>query len=728
MHRLEAVWTVANCKGRDISGENSPSVTILISDVMTSRLLLLQSHLTGAPVQSPFKFENEGAGLREYRARGLAIDPDLTRRAIDGELWMYAKKCQETSCEAQILDNRLYHDKSRAELRELYVRQILAYWKTVGYSLAEEETDTRKLVFWLSPLWSVNLALSIRLSVHIILYCDTIRTLGTEKHWPYVERAFRLKDYGSFCLTELGHGSNAAGVETTATYDHSTREFELHSPTSTAAKWWIGAVGKTANMTVAFAKLVINGVNHGVHVFLVPIRSYDTHEALPGVILGDCGPKGGCHGIDNGFLLFNHYRVGYDALLDRFSHLSLDGKLKTSIKNKEKRFSAMLGGLVRGRFGISAGALLSLRNGLTIATRYAANRTQFGPPNRPETPILDYQVTRYRLAPHFANMFAAAIGMDLVRNLIEKHKNEMRENPDGPEGAELHALLSIFKPLCSWYSQQGLQACRELVAGHGYSAFSGLPTLLSDNDINATWEGENYVLLQQTARFLMKNVQKILKGQRVESEYCSFISLDAAGTGGTAKFTGKDELRGNPEVLRRIMEHRATLVMRRTMMKLQENSGKFGGVMETWNNTQIFYLQTLSYSFGEMVLTNEFSKAVSLITPQHAATGAVLSRLFELFVLTKVQSDLGTFREGDYLTSDQGITVKEYVLDLVNELGESLVRLVDAIAVPDRLIGSPFACSSGEMYKKYTNLVESAEDCYEKPKWGNLLSEVRKAL
>ena len=38
-----------------------------------------------------------------------------------------------------------------------------------------------------------------------------------------------LSSVGCFCLTELGYGNNAVEMETTATYDEKTREFEIHS-------------------------------------------------------------------------------------------------------------------------------------------------------------------------------------------------------------------------------------------------------------------------------------------------------------------------------------------------------------------------------------------------------------------------------------------------------------------------------------------------------------------
>jgi len=78
---------------------------------------------------------------------------------------------------------------------------------------------------------------------------------------------------GCYLQTELGHGTNVLGLETTATYIPETKEFEIHSPTLTSSKWWIGALGKTATHGVIQAKLIIDNKDYGPHLFFIQLRS-----------------------------------------------------------------------------------------------------------------------------------------------------------------------------------------------------------------------------------------------------------------------------------------------------------------------------------------------------------------------------------------------------------------------------------------------------------------------
>jgi len=93
---------------------------------------------------------------------------------------------------------------------------------------------------------AMDTSVIVRCFVHFGLYCKTIKNLGTEKHRDLLISGAGCKQLGCYGLTELGHGSNVRGIETTATYDPVTKEYVLHSPTKTSRKFWIGNLAKCA--------------------------------------------------------------------------------------------------------------------------------------------------------------------------------------------------------------------------------------------------------------------------------------------------------------------------------------------------------------------------------------------------------------------------------------------------------------------------------------------------
>lgn len=111
---------------------------------------------------------------------------------------------------------------------------------------------------------------------------------------------------GCYCQTELGHGSDVQGLETTAEYDSKTQTFVINSPTVSSTKWWVGELGVWSNHALVFAQLHIKGKKHGVHPILVQIRDMKTHEPLTGINVGDIGPKIGYNVKDNGFIRFDN--------------------------------------------------------------------------------------------------------------------------------------------------------------------------------------------------------------------------------------------------------------------------------------------------------------------------------------------------------------------------------------------------------------------------------------
>ena len=56
--------------------------------------------------------------------------------------------------------------------------------------------------------------------------------------------------------------------------------------------------------TVVMARLFTNGKEYGPHAFIVQIRRNEDHQNMPGITVGDIGPKMGYNAVDNGKALY----------------------------------------------------------------------------------------------------------------------------------------------------------------------------------------------------------------------------------------------------------------------------------------------------------------------------------------------------------------------------------------------------------------------------------------
>ncbi|RMX42190.1 hypothetical protein pdam_00023411 [Pocillopora damicornis] len=73
------------------------------------------------------------------------------------------------------------------------------------------------------------------------MFIPTIKGQGSEEQkakWLPLAESFQI--IGTYAQTEIGHGTFVRGLETIATYDKTTQEFIIHSPTHSACKWWPG--------------------------------------------------------------------------------------------------------------------------------------------------------------------------------------------------------------------------------------------------------------------------------------------------------------------------------------------------------------------------------------------------------------------------------------------------------------------------------------------------------
>lgn len=160
------------------------------------------------------------------------------------------------------------------------------------------------------------------------MFRSSVINLGTEDQVAeWLPKISTMKMTGCYAQTELGHGSYVPGIETTATFDKEKQEFVINSPTISSFKFWPGDMGKFSNHAIVFAKLILNGKPSGVHAFMVQTRDLQTWEPLPGIEMGDIGPKFGYNSKDNGFMSFKNVRIPRTNMLRRYVDIDEEGNL-----------------------------------------------------------------------------------------------------------------------------------------------------------------------------------------------------------------------------------------------------------------------------------------------------------------------------------------------------------------------------------------------------------------
>lgn len=563
---------------------------------------------------------------------------------------------------------------------------------------------------------------SVKQAIGILLFQNTLSTLGTERHKHIIEAIWNRQILSALALTEVAHGSDARNMRTTATYDKETEEFVINTPDFKAAKCWVGNLGKTCTMVLLFAQLYTNGQCHGLHAFVVPIRDPKTLLPYPGIIVGDIGEKIGLNGIDNGFIMFQGYRIPRENLLNRTADVTPGGEYESSFSEPGKILGAALENLSAGRVGIMQECANNLISAVTIAVRYAALRTQFGPSTGKELPILEYQLHQWRLFPYLSaagviKIFVADVAMDYL-NAVEMSNTDTAIDNLRETISEIHAIISASKPLISWTCRDAIQECREACGGHGYLKATRLGELRNTVDPCVSYEGDNNVLVQQTSNWLLRQWVSVLKTGTVQSPLgtCSFLIKHGEILSSKLQLTKVEDVKNLDFImdcyrwlityLLQITHEKRTRVFEATQCKFTAR-----------NNSQVYAAAVLSKAYGEYVALSYYQARISQPKIKKDLK-FVLVTIGLLYGLSTLDKHLVYLYQGRY-DNNQPLAqlVKDAILDLCGVIKDFAVPLVDSLAPSDFVLNSILGRADGKLYESIQAEFFNNPNAMSRPKW-----------
>lgn len=577
----------------------------------------------------------------------------------------------------------LKDDRPRLSRKELFrktLRKTAHAWKLIVDLRLSEEEASRLRFFVDEPAYT---------DLHWGMFIPAIKGQATEEQQQeWLPLAYKLQIIGCYAQTEMGHGSNVQGLETTATFDPDTDEFVLNSPTLTSTKWWPGGLGKVSTHAVAYARLITDGQDYGVHAFIVQIRSLEDHQPLPGVTVADIGTKfgsGAYNTMDNGLLRFDHVRIPRKQMLMRLSKVTREGKYMHSDVPRQLVYGTM----VFVRKTIVADASNYLSRAVCIAARYSAVRRQFGSQaGGPEVQVIDYKTQQNRLFPLLATAYAFRFVGEWM-NWLYLDVTKRLEVKDFSTLAEAHACTAGLKSLTTSVTADGIEDCRKLCGGHGYLCSSGLPELFAVYVPACTYEGDNTVLLLQVARFLMKTVQQ-LRSKRPVGTAAYLGKLEYVLENNSTVSKAEDWLK--PSVVLEAFEARSARLAANCALQISQASSPEAGFSELSSE-----LVDAAKAHCELIVVSKFIEKV-----QQDIRGKGVKHQLELlcsvYALSLVHSHLGDFLSTGYLNSEQSELAAVQLRTLYSQVRPNAVALVDAFNYTDHFLGSILGRYDGNVY------------------------------
>lgn len=233
--------------------------------------------------------------------------------------------------------------------------------------------------------------------------------------------------------------------------------------------------------------------------------------------------------IKNAVALFDHVRIPRDNMLMRFAQVSADGTYTPPVHSK-----LSYGSMVKLRVGIVTDAGWKLARATTIATRYCTVRRQFNlnDPKELESQVISYSSVQHRLLPLISSAYALIIAGQNLSDIFDVMTAQLA-NQDASLLPEIHVTSCAFKVWGARRGSEGLEESRKAMGGHGFSIFSGVADLFATFVPANTYEGDNFVLVQQVGRALLKQVSFLASGKPLTLKSASYLESLKQGTDAT---------------------------------------------------------------------------------------------------------------------------------------------------------------------------------------------------
>ena len=525
--------------------------------------------------------------------------------------------------------------------------------------------------------------------IHFTMFLTFLKTNGSDeqkKRW--LSLAQEAKYFGAYAQTELGHGSNVRGLETTATFIKESDEFEIHSPTLTSMKWWPTGIYACTH-AVVFANLIIDGKPYGIQGFMVQLRD-EQGNTMPGVEVGEIGPKIAAGHTNIGYASFNRLRIPRFNMFSKLFQVKRDGTFIAPPPKvgKIKNISMMMMRVMNVSW-----AARDTSKAAVIACRYSAVRKQGYKEGRKgeEQTILDYSNQQYRcfraLALSYQFFFNSRHMNDYLGRV--QTKITMGDMSAADELPELHASISAMKAYSTVEGHLNIEELRKAMGGQGFLRSSGIADIAVRFMEPVTVEGEQIILSLQVGRFLIKSVSQLQSGKQPKGSVKYLLEKPLAPLPDDFAWIGCVD----QQIA--LLRDRARSFAFRLAKRFSEAQKSGMTFNEATNHVAVFSYAAARKHAAYVMARNNLVAIKEYITD--AACRDALMKLLELSNLIQIYENSGDFM--GLLRPTHLDSLFDSIMNLCKQIRPDAIGLSDGFAYDDYQLGSTLGVYSGNVYE-----------------------------
>lgn len=402
---------------------------------------------------------------------------------------------------------------------------------------------------------------------------------------------------------------------------------------------------------------------------------------------------------DNGFATFNNVKIPHRNFLCRYAKVSSDGQYSPAGHAK-----IGYGSMVALRAGMPTVLGLELAKCVTIAIRYTTVRRQFSmaapkitdkvedaangahAESQQELQVIKYSSVKERLVPLLAASYCYVLAGHSTMTLYNKMLSALVQPPhDASLLAEVHLLTSGLKAVLSWNVVAGMEEARKALGGHGFSIYSGIGERFAKEVPGQTYEGDNYVLVQQTAKGLLKNAELLSRG-KVEKMMDSTRFLAKLPTRSqTSKIDWNDRTT------------QLTVLGSRVGALLRDLAKR--AAIEPWHQLNMECVR-LTRAFIDHYTATMFCQQISKLSSIDRKAHERLEKLASIFILDALKNGIADLAEYSIVPNACISDLRRASSDAINSLESDLVGLTDAFQFTDWELNSVLGRADGDVYRQ----------------------------